>query len=464
MKFEERNNTTVLVVDDEERIRRLISTALKERGYTVVTAADGASARALIDESFAVVLTDIKMPGQDGLSVLARVTELNLDIPVILMTAFASVDSAVAAMKAGAYDYIAKPFNLDELELIVGRAVEQRLLEREHSYLVESARTALDQIVGSSPAIRALKESIARVAVSRAPVLVTGETGSGKELVARAIHCLKKPPQGLLVPVNCAAIPGDLLESELFGHARGGFTGANQSRVGKFELANGGTLLLDEIGDMSTDLQSKLLRVLEDGTFERIGSNTQMTSSARIVSATNRDLAAMIATNEFRGDLYYRLNVLNISVPPLRERSDDIAALTAHFLASSARDAKLRVPELDEDSISLLQSYDWPGNVRELRNVCERLIVLFDRSTSCADTIAHLLDTPTSVPSQTMDGAPTLDSIATPLLADAVTKAESRAIRDALEQTDDNKPAAAQLLGISERTLWYKLKKLRRSE
>jgi two-component system response regulator AtoC len=448
---------TVLVIDDEERMRRVLAGALEDSGFVVETAGDGALAIPMINESTAAILTDVRMPQKGGLDVLDHVLENYPDIPVILMTAYGTVDSAVDAMKRGAYDYVTKPFNLDEVELIVGRAVERRRLARDREFLRSSESAVVEQIRGDSQAVRNLRRDIARVASSSAAVLVLGETGVGKELCAKAIHSLSDRKDRLLVNVNCAAIPADLLESELFGHAKGGFTGATTARAGKFEMADGGTLFLDEIGDMSLDLQSKLLRVLEDGSFERVGSNTPLHSDARIVSATNRNLNEMVRAGTFRADLFYRLNVLELKVPSLRERREDIRALAEYFLARTGHQRLV----LDEESFRLLEDYDWPGNIRELRNVCERLSVLFDGSQSHAEAIAHLLATPRGGEAEAAGEPPRGPSGEILPLAEHVARAEEAAIRQALEASGDNKPEAARLLGISERTLWYKLKKIR---
>ncbi len=444
---------TILIVDDEERIRRILETTLTEKGYGVVTAADGEEAIRRLEEPVDLVLTDLKMPRGDGMSVLEHARSREPAIPVIVMTAFGTVESAVAAMKQGATDYITKPFNLDEVEILVERALASEDLARGYRYLQEATQPRLEDLIGSSPAMQRLFEQIRRVAASDAAVLVSGETGSGKELVARAIHRLSNRRERLFVPVNCAAIPRDLLESELFGHVKGAFTGAAEDREGKFELADGGTLFLDEIGDMPLELQAKILRVLEEGRLARVGSNREIVVDVRVISATHRDLERAVAEQTFRQDLYYRLNVIELKLPPLRERPEDIPLLAEYFLARSA--ARMGRPPLvlEADAMELLASYPWPGNVREMRNVCERLTVLAEQGNVTADVVLQLVDLPAEAPPA---GTP---ATANSTLAEAVAEAEIAAIRAALEQTGGNKAQAARRLGISERNLWYKIKK-----
>ncbi len=444
---------TVLIVDDEERIRRVLQASLSERGYQIATAADGEKAIAKLQEPVDLIITDLKMPRADGMAVLAHVRKQELGIPVIVMTAFGTVDSAVSAMKKGAYDYITKPFNLDEVEMLVDRALATQAIAQGYRYLQRAEQPRLEDLVGKSPVMEKLFEQIRRVAASEAGVLLTGETGSGKELVARAIHALSSRNGRLFVPVNCAAIPRDLLESELFGHVKGAFTGASEDREGKFKVADGGTLFLDEIGDMAPELQAKLLRVLEEGRLARVGSNREIGVDVRVVSATHRDLKAAVAEQSFREDLYYRLNVIQIKVPSLRERIEDIPLLAEYFLTSSAARMGRQPLILEADAVALLTSYDWPGNVRELRNVCERLTVLSDGETASADVVLQLVDLPAS------EAARPVAAGKSGTLAEAVAEAEVAAIAAALERSGDNKVQAARLLGVSERNLWYKLKK-----
>ncbi len=452
----------VLVADDEERIRRLVQASLSQRGYEVVTAANGAEAIAKLDDSIDLVLTDIKMPKKDGFAVLEKVRESGLGIPVLMMTAFGTVDSAVKAMKQGAYDYIAKPFDLDELEILVDRALDADTLKRENSYLKarEAGENQFEDMIGSSPAMQELFAQIRKVAATRSGVLISGETGAGKELVARAIHSLSPRKDKLFVPMNCAAIPFELLESELFGHSKGAFTGATENRVGRFELASGGTLFLDEIGDMDLRLQAKILRILEEGVLERIGSNRQIHIDTRVISATHRNLEEAIEQGKFRSDLYYRLNIIHLKLPSLRERSEDIGALAASFLEKAAKAIGRKPLVLDTDALELLESYHWPGNVRELRNVCERLTALCESDKVSSDIIAHLIDLPPAVAAEPSAPAGGGDDGEEPrTLAEAVNRAEVAMIEKALARSGDNKAQAAKMLGISERNLWYKIKK-----
>ncbi|MFQ5478384.1 MAG: sigma-54-dependent transcriptional regulator [Candidatus Binatia bacterium] len=444
----------VLVVDDEEKIRRVLDATLSAMGLSVSLAANGDEAIAALDQDVDLVITDLKMPGSGGMDVLAATRELGHEVPVIIMTAYGTVGSAVQAMKQGAYDYVTKPFNLDEIEILVKRALEVSALTTEYNYLRESGLQRLEDLIGSSEAMSRLFEQLRRVASSEVNVLIRGETGTGKELVARAVHSLSSRRDRLFVPVNCAAIPLELLESELFGHVKGAFTGANDDRVGKFELASGGTLFLDEIGDMPLQLQAKILRVLEEGVVEKVGGNNRIQVNTRVLSATNRDLAVAIEKGEFRQDLYYRLDVLNLSLPPLRERGSDIALLADHFMKDAAVKNGRGLARLDADALELFNNYDWPGNVRELRNVCQRLVVLTTGETISADMVDQLLDLR---PPDTALGTSAGDGSGS--LADAVAAVESDTIRRSLESCGNNKVRAAKALGISERSLWYKIKK-----
>ncbi|HIF64119.1 MAG TPA: sigma-54-dependent Fis family transcriptional regulator [Deltaproteobacteria bacterium] len=447
---------TVLIVDDEERIRRVLEASLSAMGLIVLTASNGEEAIKLLDESVALILTDLKMSGRDGLAVLEASAVQSPERPVIIMTAFGTVDSAVSAMKKGAYDYVTKPFSLEEIELLVRRALRTITLEIEHGYLRATGLQRLEDMICRSAAMSEVFDLIRRVGSAEGTVLIKGETGTGKELVARAIHGLSRRRDRLFVPINCAAIPGELLETELFGHSRGAFTGATADRVGKFELASGGTLFLDEIGDMPHQLQAKLLRVLEEGVIERLGSNNQIHVDTRIVAATHRDLHQAMEKGEFREDLYYRLNVLTLDIPPLRDRLDDVGPLAESFLAQAARRNGRDVPELDAGALQMLQNYPWPGNVRELRNICERLTVLAMSPSVSSELLYQLLDVPDRLVG---NNAPVASGADSGSLAEAIDTVESETIRLALDRCDNNKARTARELGISERSLWYKLKK-----
>jgi two-component system response regulator AtoC len=441
---------TLLVVDDERHIRRVLQLSLGDAGYRVLEADSFASAtRVLGAERVDLLLTDLQLPDRSGLELLHQVRATRPDLPVILITAFGTVESAVEAIRAGAFDYVIKPFRMEELEALVARALGLTRAERENAYLRELTAPEFEGMVAESPGMRRVVEAVERVASAPTTVLVTGETGVGKELVARAIHARSPRAGRLFVAINCAAIPGELLEAELFGVAKGAFTGAGADRPGKFELADGGTLFLDEIGDMPLAMQAKLLRAVQEGSIERLGSNTVRRVDVRIVAATHRDLAEMVADGAFRADLYYRLNVFPIHVPALRERLDDVAPLAARAVERFARRAGRQV-RLTSDAVGRLQAYGWPGNVRELLNVLERAVLL------ARGGVIDAADLPDPAAAPRRRGAPGRPES----LRAAVERAEREAIEAALLHTGDNKARAAELLGISVRTLWYKLEKL----
>jgi len=397
-----------------------------------------------------LVVTDLKMPEKDGLEFLTELRTIDPEVPVIVLTAHGTVTTAVAAMKLGAVDFLQKPFDVDALELVIRRALDHSRLRLEHRFLREQVHepARFEDLIGSSPAMLDVFALIRQIAPTRSPVLITGETGTGKELVARAIHALSPRRDKLVVALNCTAIPADLLESELFGHVRGAFSGAHADRVGRFQAADEGTLFLDEIGDMDVRLQAKLLRVLEENVIEPLGTNRRITVDVRIVSSTHRDLSAAMASGAFREDLYFRLNVLRVHLPPLRERAADVPALAEAFLAEFARELGTPAPRLDADAAAWLRRYAWPGNVRELRNVMERAAVLARSDVLDATFVRSL------IPDAGADTAPSGSD-----LEHALGELERRLIVDALAATGDNKAAAAKRLGIGERTLWTKLKK-----
>ena len=446
--------TKALVVDDERKMRRILQMVLERVGVDSVAAENGAEALARFDaEQIDLVLTDLKMPGMSGLELLGELRSRDADVPVIVLTAFGTVQTAVEAMKLGAFDYVLKPFDLDAIEITVRKALDLARYRTENRYFHErdEAVPSFENLVGASAAMQEVYDLVRRVGPTRSAVLITGETGTGKELVARAIHAQSPRRDRLFVPLNCAAIPGELLESELFGHTRGAFTGAHAERLGKFEVANGGTLFLDEIGDMPVGLQAKLLRVLQEGVIERIGSNRPITVDVRVLSSTHRDLPARIRDGSFREDLYYRLNVLAIRLPPLRERREDIPGLATFFLQRVARELGRQVPVLTDAASRTLERYDWPGNVRELQNVMERAAVLATGPEIDAAAFREL------VPGGS--GAAPEPPPETFALEPAVEQFERKVILRALAAANDNKSHAARLLGISERTLWYKLKR-----
>ena len=440
---------TLLVVDDERHIRRVLQLSLGDAGYRVLEADSFAAAAAVLAaQRVDLLLTDLQLPDRSGLELLQEVRATRPDLPVILITAYGTVESAVQAIRAGAFDYVMKPFRMEELEALVARALGMTRAERENAYLREVAAPEFEGMVAESAEMRRVVEAVERVAAAPTTVLVTGETGVGKELVARAIHARSPRAGRLFVAINCAAIPGELLEAELFGVAKGAFTGAAADRAGKFELADGGTLFLDEIGDMPQAMQAKLLRALQEGTIERLGSNTVRRVDVRIVAATHRELGEMVAAGAFRADLFYRLNVFPIHVPPLRGRPDDVAPLAARAVERFARRAG-RQARLTAGAVRRLQAYSWPGNVRELNNVLERAVLL------SRDGVIDEADLPDSAP------APPREPPGRPgTLRAATERAERQAIEAALRHTGDNKARAAELLGISVRTLWYKLERL----
>ena len=446
--------TKALVVDDERKMRRILQMVLERIGIDAVAAETGVEALDRFDaEKIDLVLTDLKMPGMSGIELLSELRSRDGDLPVIVLTAFGTVQTAVDAMKAGAFDYVLKPFDLDAIEITIRKALDVTRYRTENRYLREREERApaFENLVGASAAMQQVYELVRRIGPTRSTVLITGETGTGKELVARAIHTQSPRRERLFVPINCAAIPGELLESELFGHARGAFTGAHTDHAGKFEVAHGGTLFLDEIGDMPATLQAKLLRVLQEGVIERVGSNKPITLDVRVVSSTHRDLQARIADGSFREDLYYRLNVFNIDLPPLRDRREDIGRLAAFFLGRFCGELGRTPPGLTAEAVGLLEGYPWPGNVRELQNVMERAAVLAGDPEVDAAFLREL-----GLTSAEPASPPDAETLA---LEPAVEQFERKHILRALAAADDNKSQAARLLGVSERTLWYKLKR-----
>ncbi|MEQ6169029.1 sigma-54 dependent transcriptional regulator [Ekhidna sp. MALMAid0563] len=366
----------ILVVDDEKSIRDALSDILSEEKYDVLTAEDGESGWAkLEDEKIDLVLCDIKMPKMDGMELLSKVSEEGMDVPFVMISAHGTIDTAVEATKKGAYDFIQKPPDLNRILLTVRNALESSKLTTETKVLRKKVSKGLE-IIGESKGIAEVKETIEKVAPTEARVLITGENGTGKELVARWLHEKSARSKAPLVEVNCAAIPSELIESELFGHEKGSFTSAHKQRIGKFEQAHGGTLFLDEIGDMSLSAQAKVLRALQDKKISRVGGDKSINVDVRVLAATNKNLKKEIEEGNFREDLYHRLSVMVITVPPLRERKEDIGLLTDYFLDQVAADYGTAKKSIDKDAITQLEQYDWTGNIRELRNVVERLVIM----------------------------------------------------------------------------------------
>ena len=440
---------TILIVDDERNTREGLQRALQDR-YDVLLAEDSQKAlQALESAPVDVLLTDLRMPDVDGMSLLRRAMSLTNPPVCIMMTAYGSIENAVQAMQAGAYHYIAKPVNLDELELVLQRALTSRRIEVENINLHQQInyKFGLENIIGESPVMRPVFETVQQVAPTRATVLITGATGTGKELIAKAIHNLSPRKNELFVAVHAASLPSTLLESELFGHEKGAFTGAVERRMGRFEMADGGTLFLDEVSELEPLMQVKLLRVLEEQTFERVGGSKTVQVDVRLVAATNRNLRKLVSEGKFREDLFYRLSVVAVDLPPLRERREDIPLLVKAFLDEFSRENNKQVRELTPEALNLLLAYDWPGNVRELRNALEQMVVL-----ARAERL-----TVRDVPAQ-IRGSVDVTKISVVRVGMTVEEAERQLIKQALKETDGNRTKAAKKIGISRRTLHRKLK------
>jgi DNA-binding NtrC family response regulator len=438
----------ILIVDDEPNARTALAELLREEGYAVETAADGFKALPKLEE-FApdLVLTDLKMPGMDGMELMKRAWEADPERVVVVMTAYGSVDTAVAAMRQGAADYLTKPINIDELVLVLSRVLERRRLRAETGQLRQrlAERRSVQNIIGSSPAMQRVFDSILQVAPARASVLVTGESGTGKELVAEALHQHSPRASGPFVKLHCAALAESILESELFGHERGAFTGAAARRDGRFQQADGGTLFLDEIGEISPAIQVKLLRFLQEREFERVGGNQTVKVDVRIIAATNRDLKQMVKDGKFREDLYYRLNVVSIEMPPLRQRASDVPVLALHFVKKYAAENGKTVSGFSAEALATLSHYAWPGNVRELENAIERAVIV------CRGDVIRAEDLSLSAATERSDGAPVVPGATLAAL-------ERYAILKTLEHTGGSTSRAAEMLGISTRTIQYRLR------
>lgn len=504
---------TVLVVDDKEMMRDSVGSTLQRAGFAVVTAESGEQALAVAAKRRPdAVVTDLKMPGLSGIELLERLREIDAELPVVLMTAFGTIETAVSAMKLGAFDYITKPFQGDELVIAVKRACQHVRIVRENAVLRAQAspvvaaadsgesRRGLARLIGSSPAMRRVREQVAAVAESLGTVLIVGESGSGKEVVARAVHEVSQRREGPMLAVNCAALSESLLESELFGHEKGAFTGADQLRKGRFELSDRGTLLLDEVSEIPPSLQAKLLRVLQERSFERVGSSLTIGVDVRVVATSNRDLPRSVAKGDFRQDLFFRLNVLPIHLPPLRERASDVAELASAFVSQISAREGVEALAFTEGALALMEKYVWPGNVRELQNICERAVVL-GRARQTGEIGREMIEpwlgmmgfefeapVPVSVPSVGVRSeaasafvesvgamaervlAPGEPAARPSALADVVRpeltleEIERDAIVRALEKFGGHRQKTARSLGIGVRTLGLKLKKWKEEE
>lgn len=448
----------ILVVDDESPIRDVLSTVLTAEGYTVSTASDLPEALKLITEdAFDIVITDLKLPKGNGIEVLRQIKRLNLDTMGIVLTGYGSIESAIEALRTGAYDYITKPFHADEIKILVRKALEYKKLHKENIYLRRQVQSAyrIENIIGSSPGMQELFQLIETVADSDSTILIFGESGTGKELVARAIHYAGVRRNHPLIPVNCGAIPEDLLESELFGHVKGAFTGAVMNRVGRFHLADGGTIFLDEIGDMSPKLQVKLLRVLQEQEFDPVGSTETVKINVRVIAATNMDLELSVAEKRFREDLYYRLNVIPLHIPPLRERHEDIPLLIQHFVEKFNRLKHRKITGFSPDVIELLQEYPWPGNVRELENLVERIAILKSVGKVTVRDLPQKFKVPQAdtIPAGQFFPEDGID------FNNVVDDFEKRLILHALNKASGVKSRAARLLRVKRTTLVEKIRK-----
>jgi len=438
----------ILIVEDEDKLRRILELQLIDSGFDAVKAASAEEALPLIDRTD-LVLTDFKLPGMSGLEMLQLIKRQNMQIPVIVMTAFGTIENAVEAMKAGASDFLLKPFDLEHLTAVVNKALEIRSLREENRALREELgrKYQWDNIVGRSPAMQQIFASIMRVAPTRATVLLAGESGVGKDLIARAIHFHSPRKDRPFVKINCTALPENLMESELFGYEKGAFTGATTSKPGKFEQADSGTVMLDEIGDVPANIQVKLLRVLQEREFERLGSNKTLHIDVRVIAATNRDLRVALEEGTFREDLYYRLNVVPLEIPPLRERKEDIPYLAEHFVEKLAPEMGNQITGITHAAMDKLMQYSWPGNVRELENVIERSIVMASGDKLDANDIRldMNLRPRQSNGDLTLPEGMSLDTY------------EQELIRDALKRSNGNKSQAARLLGLTRNALRYRL-------
>jgi DNA-binding NtrC family response regulator len=439
----------ILVVEDNPGMRKMLVQALTEKDYDIAEVADGLDAAKKIEtEGYDLIITDLKLPGIDGLEVLKRAKEINPNSLVIIITAFGTVENAVEAMRLGAYDYILKPFSIKEVYLKIEKALSQQSLVSENIFLKEEIKNRFGRLIGSSAKMQEIYQLIEKVSKSSSPVIILGESGTGKELVAREIHDRSARKERPFVPVNCAALAEGVLESELFGHEKGAFTGAVSQKKGRFELADNGTLFLDEIGELPLNIQVKLLRALQEQEFERVGGTKSIKVDVRIIAATNKDLKKAIENGKFREDLFYRINVVPITLPPLRDRREDISELMAYFLQRYNKELHKDI-KFSANTMGILTAYNWHGNVRELENVIERIVVLADKA----------VVEPDDLPKEFIAGASEAVSKQKGLLISEIEAIERERIKEVLKQCSYNQTEAALKLGLKRTSLQYKMKK-----
>jgi two-component system, NtrC family, response regulator AtoC len=453
----------VLVADDELNMRRVLEAILRREGYEVITAANGIEALGGMSANIHTVITDLKMPGLDGMGLLKRLSVDYPDVPVVMITAHGSVENAVEAVKLGAFDYLEKPFEQEQIRQVVAKAISTYALSRKDARPEEPSERGRFRLVGQSPAIRQIYAVVEKVANTPSTVLISGESGTGKELIARALHENSTRHAGPFIKINCAAIPKTLMESELFGYDKGAFTGAVGAKPGRFELAHGGTLFLDEIGEIPVEMQVKLLRVLQESEFERVGGIKTIKVDVRLVTATNRDLLEEIAAGNFREDLFYRLNVVPIQIPPLRERREDIPLLAEHFIAKFNERLKKQIVSISPEAVAELVGYNWPGNIRELENLMERTILFCEgpeiRVSDLPPEIVGAAPAPASAAAGEGEPRPAAGSLKEAVRAETE-RVERELIQRALDATGGNVTQAARKLKISRKSLQTKMKEL----